>query len=95
MAETGSERLDKWLWHARVVKARSAVVQLIREGHVRLNGTRVTAPGHVIRSGDVVTVVIGQWLRVLRVVGFAKQRGNAVAAREIYQELEFPEAGGG
>jgi len=88
MEEIDSDRLDKWLWHARVVKTRSAVVQLIREGHVRLNGTRVTAPGHVIRVGDVVTVVSGQWLRVLRVIGFAKHRGNAVAAREICQELE-------
>jgi len=89
MEEIDSDRLDKWLWHARVAKARSAVVQLIRGGHVRLNGTRVTTPGHIIRAGDVVTVS-GQWLRVLRVVGFAKRRGNAVAAREIYQELEFP-----
>ncbi|MCL2715293.1 MAG: S4 domain-containing protein [Alphaproteobacteria bacterium] len=91
----GSERLDKWLWHARVVKARSSMAHLIRQGHVRLNGTRVTSPGHVVRVGDVVTVVSGQWLRVLRVVGFATQRGNAVAAREIYQELEFPGSGGG
>ncbi|HWN79894.1 MAG TPA: S4 domain-containing protein, partial [Bradyrhizobium sp.] len=39
------QRLDKWLWHARVVKARTSAAALVEAGHVRINGVREKAPG--------------------------------------------------
>ena len=50
------QRLDKWLWHARVVKARTSAAALVEAGHVRVNGARERAPGHAVKIGDVVTV---------------------------------------
>ena len=50
------QRLDKWLWHARVVKARASAAALIEAGHVRVNGAREKAPGHSVKAGDVVTI---------------------------------------
>ena len=47
------QRLDKWLWHARVVKARTSAAALIEAGHVRVNGVREKAPGHSVKIGDV------------------------------------------
>ena len=55
-APVDRQRLDKWLWHARVVKARSSAAALIEAGHVRLNGARETAPGHAVKAGDVLTI---------------------------------------
>ena len=73
------QRLDKWLWHARVVKARSSAAALIEAGHVRLNGARETAPGHAVKAGDVLTIALDRSVRVLKVLGFSEQRGNAAA----------------
>jgi ribosome-associated heat shock protein Hsp15 len=85
------QRLDKWLWHARVVRTRSAAAALIESGHVRVNGERARAPSRVVRAGDVVTVALDQTVRVLKVAGFAERRGSAEAARALFIDLE-PEA---
>ena len=82
------QRLDKWLWHARVVKARTSAAALVASGHVRINGTRETAPGHALKVGDVVTVGLDRSVRVLKVIAFAERRGDAVAARVLYEDLQ-------
>jgi ribosome-associated heat shock protein Hsp15 len=82
------QRLDKWLWHARVVKARSSAAALIEAGHVRLNGTRETAPGHAVKAGDVLTIALDRSVRVLKVLGFSQRRGDAAAARVLYEDLQ-------
>ncbi|QWG18167.1 RNA-binding S4 domain-containing protein [Bradyrhizobium sediminis] len=81
------QRLDKWLWHARVVKARSSAAALVEAGHVRVNGVREKAPGHAVKIGDVVTVGLDNSVRVLKVVAFAERRGDATAARVLYEDL--------
>ncbi|MDO9060036.1 MAG: RNA-binding S4 domain-containing protein [Bradyrhizobium sp.] len=82
------QRLDKWLWHARVVKARSSAAALVEAGHVRINGIREKAPGHAIKAGDVVTVALDNSVRILKVVAFAERRGDAAAARVLYEDLQ-------
>ena len=82
------QRLDKWLWHARVVKARTSAAALVEAGHVRINGTREKAPGHSVKLGDVVTVGLDNSVRVLKVVGFSERRGDATAARELFEDLQ-------
>ncbi len=84
------QRLDKWLWHARVVKARSSAAALVEAGHVRVNGVREKAPGHSVKAGDVVTVGLDRTVRVLKVVGFSERRGDASAARVLYDDLQAP-----
>jgi ribosome-associated heat shock protein Hsp15 len=82
------QRLDKWLWHARVVKARTSAAALIEAGHVRINGVREKDPGHAVKAGDVLTVGLDRTVRVLKVVGFAERRGDATAARVLYEDLQ-------
>jgi ribosome-associated heat shock protein Hsp15 len=82
------QRLDKWLWHARVVKARSSAAALVEAGHVRINGIREQAPGHGVKLGDVLTIGLDRSVRVLKVIGFAERRGDATAARVLYDELQ-------
>lgn len=80
-------RLDQWLWHARCVRSRTSAAALIRAGRVRLNGMRVTAPGHAVRLDDVVTVALDARVRVMRVTGFIERRGDANAASTTYVEI--------
>lgn len=81
------QRLDKWLWHARVVKARSSAAALVEAGRVRINGVRETAPGHSVKLGDVLTIALDRAVRVLKVAAFAERRGDASSARLLYDEL--------
>ena len=81
------QRIDKWLWHARVVRARSAAAALAASGHVRVNGQRIDAASRAVRIGDVVTIALDRTVRVLKVRGFADRRGDAEAARVLYEDL--------
>ncbi|MDD1537865.1 RNA-binding protein [Bradyrhizobium sp. WBOS4] len=75
------------MWHARVVKARTSAAELVASGHVRINGTRETSPGHAVKVGDVLTIALDRTVRVLRVTSFSERRGDAAAARVLYEEL--------
>ena len=86
-AQNGRQRIDKWLWHARVVRTRSDAAALADAGHVRLNGKRITSNSQAVRSGDVVTLALDRSVRVLKVEGFCDRRGAAPAARTLYREL--------
>jgi ribosome-associated heat shock protein Hsp15 len=82
------QRIDKWMWHARLVRTRSAAAALAAAGHVRINGLRIDAPSRAVRSGDVVTVALDRTVRVLKVLGFADRRGSADDARALCEDLE-------
>src|SRR5689334_857357 len=81
------QRIDKWLWHARVVRTRSSAAALVDEGHVRLNGARVSANSQPVKAGDVVTIALDRTVRIVKVIGFAERRGNADAARGLCEDL--------
>ena len=84
------QRIDKWLWHARVVRTRSAAAALAAGGYVRVNGQRVSAASHVVKAGDVLTVALDRRVRVMRVLEFAERRGGAETAEALYQEVGAP-----
>ena len=71
-----------------MVKARTSAAALVEAGHVRVNGVRETAPDHAVKAGDVLTIGLDRSVRVLRVVGFAQRRGDASAARGLYDDLQ-------
>lgn len=85
------QRLDKWLWHARVVKARTSAAALVERGHVRLNGVREKSPGHSVKPGDVLTIALDNSVRILKVTGFSERRGDAISARALYEDLQAPD----
>jgi ribosome-associated heat shock protein Hsp15 len=87
------QRIDKWLWHARVVRTRSQAAALAAAGYVRINGQRIDAPSRPVRAGDVVTVALDRAVRVLRVVAFAERRGSADDARALCATIEPSSAG--
>ena len=82
------QRIDKWLWHARLVRTRSAAAALVEAGHVRLDGERVTTPGHAVKAGTVITLALDRSVKVLKVEGFCERRGGAPQARSLYRNLQ-------
>jgi ribosome-associated heat shock protein Hsp15 len=86
----GRQRIDKWLWHARVGKTRSLVQKLVEAGHVRLNGTRITASSQAVKPGDVLTIAFEDRVRILEVRGFSERRGSAPDAAHLYEDKSPP-----
>ena len=50
------QRLDNVAFRAGWGASRSQARQLVRHGHVQVNGRRVTIPSYLVRKGDVVTL---------------------------------------
>ena len=84
------QRIDKWLWHARMVRTRADAAALAEAGHVRVNGKRVGGCSHLVRAGDVVTVALDRAVRVVEVQGFCERRGAAPLARSLYRDISVP-----
>jgi ribosome-associated heat shock protein Hsp15 len=81
------QRIDRWLWHARLVRTRDAAAALAGGGYVRVNGTRIDAPGRMVRAGDVITVALDRGVRVLKVIGFVERRGPGGTGAALYEDL--------
>ena len=81
------QRLDKWLWFARVARTRPAAAALVVAGHVRMNGRRVALPAKPVAPGDVLTIALEREVRVLRVVGIGLRRGPYRDASTLFEEL--------
>lgn len=86
-AELERQRIDRWLWHARLVRTRNAAAALAGSGYVRVNGMRIDAPGRMVRTGDVITVALDRSVRVLKIRGFRERRGPADSGTILYEEL--------
>jgi ribosome-associated heat shock protein Hsp15 len=86
------QRIDKWLWHARVVRTRSAAAALADAGLVRINGQRIDASSRPVRAGDVLTVALDRAVRVLKVTGFTERRGGAETVAALCEDLTPPAA---
>lgn len=82
------QRLDKWLWCARFMRARSDCAALVAQGSIRINRQPTDKPHARLRVGDVLTLPVRGRVHVLRVAALAQRRGPAPEARLLYQDLE-------
>jgi ribosome-associated heat shock protein Hsp15 len=84
------QRVDVWLFRARLAKTRAAASRLISEGGVRLvhNGQprRLEKPSVEIEPGDALLLTVRGALRTIRVEALGARRGPAAEARALYTE---------
>lgn len=90
--EQDRQRIDKWLWYARVVKSRTLATKLVEDGHVRLNGKRLTVAARVVGIGDVLTIALERQVRVLRVIAIVDRRGPSREACLLFEDLTGAQA---
>jgi ribosome-associated heat shock protein Hsp15 len=88
-AEAGPDwqRLDVWLWCARLAKTRAECARLVAGGAVRLNRQPTDKAHARLRVGDVLTLAVHGSIRVWRVQGLASRRGPPAEARLLYEDL--------
>jgi ribosome-associated heat shock protein Hsp15 len=84
-AASGSLRIDRWLWCARLCKSRGLATQAVAGGRVHLNGERVK-PSRAVRSGDRLALKRGavEFECVVRTI--PARRGPAAEAALCYAE---------
>ncbi len=101
MAEPGgqAQRLDAWLWCARLRKTRADCARIIESGAVRINRQPTDKAHARVRVGDVLTIAQGSGeagrIAVWRVLALAERRGPSTEARGLYEDLSEGAAGAG
>lgn len=81
------QRLDKWLWYARIVKSRTLAQKLIESGSVRVDGVKTSSPSRQIGAGAVLTLTVHDRLRILKVIEPGNRRGPATEAQTLYEDM--------
>ncbi len=81
------QRVDKWMFHARITKTRSEAARLVEEGAVRINRVKVLKPAAALHVDDVLTVVRFGKVRVYRVRALSDHRLSARLAEMLREEL--------
>jgi ribosome-associated heat shock protein Hsp15 len=88
------QRLDKWLWCARLRKTRTDCARVVEDGAVRINRQPTDKPHARVRPGDVLTLAVGTGergqVRIWRVLSLAARRGPSAEARGLYEDLAAP-----
>lgn len=92
-AEAGArQRIDKWLFFARVVKSRSLAAKLAVGGKVRVNRDKIEQAAHQVKVGDVLTITLDRRILVYKIVAPGERRGPAPEAQLLYEDLSPPPA---
>jgi ribosome-associated heat shock protein Hsp15 len=81
------QRLDKWLWCARFMRARSDCAALVAEGRVRINRQPTDKAHARLRPGDVLTLPVRGDVRVIRVLALATRRGPTSEAAKLFEDV--------
>jgi ribosome-associated heat shock protein Hsp15 len=80
-------RLDRLLVYLRFARTRAKARTMI-EGHaLRLNRKHVRRASETVAIGDVLTVAVGNEVRVVEVVSLPERRASPAVAQSYYREL--------
>jgi ribosome-associated heat shock protein Hsp15 len=61
---------------------------MVEGGKVRVNARVIRKPSVAVGAGDVLTVVQGDRVRVVRVLGLPARRGPPSEAQALYEESQ-------
>lgn len=88
-ADSEAQRIDLWLWHARIFKTRSLATAIVAKGRIRLtaNGLtrRISKPASLVRAGDTLTLLRNGSIVSLTILALAQRRGTASQAQALYR----------
>jgi ribosome-associated heat shock protein Hsp15 len=80
------ERIDRWLWAARVFKTRSIAADACKNSRVTINGVSVK-PSHTIKVGETINVKKPPITYSYKVLKLINQRVGAKLLPEIYENV--------
>ncbi|UDF31587.1 UNVERIFIED_ORG: RNA-binding S4 domain-containing protein [Roseateles sp. XES5] len=84
------QRIDKWLFFARLRKSRSLAAKSVEAGDVSINGASVRQSSHMVRPGDVIVLSLDRHDMVVKVLQPGERRGPYEEARLLYSDMTPP-----
>lgn len=87
MTGEGRQRLDRWLYFARLQKSRTLAAKLVAGGKIRVNREKVDNPARAVKPGDVLTITFERQVLVVKVEAPGARRGPPAEARTLYANL--------
>jgi ribosome-associated heat shock protein Hsp15 len=88
---TQRQRIDKWLFFARIAKSRSLAQDWVEAGHVTVNGEKVRRSSADVRPGDKIEVTTRERDYVVVVKEPGERRGPFEEARHLYEDQSPPQ----
>ena len=82
-----SLRVDRLLVYLRFARTRSAAQAMIEGRSLRLNRKHVQRASENVRIGDVLTLLVGNEIRVVEVTSLPSRRASPTMALTFYREL--------
>lgn len=94
MSDDATQRLDRWLWCARIYKSRALASAAVSARGVRITRHEQTQttekPSFAIRPGDTIGFTRGERIFILEIVALGLRRGPAPEAATLYTDHSPP-----
>jgi len=83
-----SIRIDRLLVYLRFARTRSVARAMIEARTLRCNRKHVQRPSQNVGIGDVLTLMVGNEVRVVEVLSLPERRASPALAKSHYRELD-------
>ena len=80
-------RLDLYLFYIRIFKSRNLATKYITSNRLRISGQVTQKPHKLISIGDVLSLPIKDYVKILKVVDIPKRRGPFSEALNYYEDI--------
>ena len=80
-------RLDLYLFYIRIFKSRNLATKFIISNRLRISGQVTQKPHKLISIGDVLSLPIQDYVKILKVVDIPKRRGPFSEALNYYEDI--------
>ncbi len=84
------QRIDKWLFFARIAKSRTLAQSWVDAGQVTVNDERVRRPSTDVKVGDRLEIITSERDLVLIVKAPGESRRPYEEARLLYEDISPP-----
>ena len=80
-------RLDLYLFYIRIFKSRNLATKFIISNRLRISGQVTQKPHKLISIGDVLSLPIQDYVKIIKVVDIPKRRGPFSEALNYYEDI--------
>ena len=80
-------RLDIYLYYIRIFKSRSIATKFVSSNRLRISGQVTQKPHKMISIGDVLTMIIKDNLKILKVLDIPNRRGPYSESLNFYEDI--------
>ena len=80
-------RLDIYLHYIRIFKTRSIATKFVLTNRLRISGQVIQKPHKMISIGDVLTMIINNNIKILKVLDIPNRRGPYPESLNFYEDI--------